>query len=39
MTKFRSFLNNNGAFFALGAAIVGLAFMTICIGAGLSLPA
>ena len=37
MTKLRTFISNNSTFFALGAAILGLCVMTICIGCGLSL--
>lgn len=39
MAKLRTFLSNNSAYFALGAAILGLYVMTACIGCGLGLPA
>ncbi len=39
MFNFRTFLSNNSPIFALGAAILGLVVMTVCIGVGISLPA
>ncbi len=35
MTNLRKFLSNNSPLFALGAAILGLSAMALCIGAGL----
>jgi hypothetical protein len=36
MTNLRSFLSNYSPMFALGAAIIGLYAMAICIGCGLT---
>jgi hypothetical protein len=38
MPELRSFLTNYSPMFALGAAIIGLYAMAICIGCGLTLP-
>jgi hypothetical protein len=38
MTNFRSFVSTYSPILAVGAAIIGLYAMAICIGCGLSLP-